>query len=128
MNTSIGILALLAALAAPCAVQAAGEFDGHWEGTGTQDNGTSWAVRLTVGAGGGAKVDYPSLGCAGRLKTLGRSPGRIDMRETLTRGHQQCVDGGKAVLQRTGDNAAVFIWFYPDGRLGATGNLVREAR
>jgi len=100
-------------------------FDGIWEGAGIQDDNSSWTIKVTI-VGDQYSIDYPSLSCGGQLVLLSSNSNEMEFKEKLTYGKSNCIDNGKTVIVKAGNNSAQFLWYYPDGRKGATGTLTRK--
>ena len=98
--------------------------EGTWEGSGVQDNNTTWTIKVTI-AQSNSSIDYPSLNCGGTLKLIDRQRERMEFRESLTYGLSNCVNGGKTVIVKVGANQAKYEWYYANGKRGATGTLTR---
>ena len=67
------------------------------------------------------QVTYPSLNCEGRWEPTETA---LTFVETIDVGRSRCVSGGTFVLT-PGDGDLSWTWYYPDGELGATGELSR---
>ncbi len=90
---------------------------GRWEGTGTQDDGTSWPMVVDITAlkrGACAKARYPTIPCAGAWMCIGESDGRTMMAvEHITEGQKACVEGGTMRLVLLPDGAIDWSWAGP---------------
>lgn len=85
MKTPI-LLLILSLLAIHTSAQSLpGWLRGSWAGTGYQtDTNTTWTMRLDVGETKAA-VSYPSLGCSGHWRLLGRDKkNQLDFEERIT--------------------------------------------
>lgn len=100
-------------------------FNGIWEGAGVQDDNSSWTIKVTI-VGQQYSIDYPSLGCGGKLSLISKQSNRIEFHEKLSYGESKCIDNGKTVLIKVGNNSAQYEWFYKNGKKGATGTLTRK--
>jgi len=96
-------------------------FNGVWQGTCGQYH-TSWAVELTI-RNHLYKIDYPSLGCGGRLTLLSSSPQKLEFQEQLEYGESNCRDNGRIKLVLLNDTTAKYLWLSPKGNPAATGTL-----
>lgn len=87
---------------------------GRWEGTGTQDDGTSWLMVVDITnlkAGTCATALYPTVPCAGTWSCLAESDGRTMMAvEHITEGRRECIDGGTMRLVLAADGALDWSW------------------
>lgn len=97
-------------------------FYGAWEGMGSQDNDSTWSIRLNIRRETFI-VEYPSLKCGGELSLLEQGEHYMSFKEKITDGRLNCVDGGTIVIQETGQDQLKYEWFYPNGKLGAVGLL-----
>jgi hypothetical protein len=87
---------------------------GAWLGTGYQtDDNTTWAMKLTVkklkNGRRAFSIDYPSLDCGGRWKSLGMSQSKATFRELLDHGQDKCSDKGLVTIERIG-RQLVFLY------------------
>ncbi len=101
------------------------EFEGTWTGTGSQDSTTFWSIKITIGPKG-YFIDYPSANCGGKLIPLHKSSKRMEFRESLTYGKTKCINHGRTVLLKTGNDQAQFQWYYTNGKKGARGTVNRQ--
>lgn len=86
---------------------------GTWSGTGYQiDNNETWTMQLKA-TGSKYAIDYPSLKCGGvwRLITMGGTVATF--RESITRGKEQCTNGGKVTIERLNDHQIDFRYTDP---------------
>lgn len=103
------------------------DFLGVWTGPVSQPGSRPYSMKMTFAENGPFLVDYPELGCGGILSVMERRPGgAVLLGEGFTYGAQKCAQGGAMLLSKTGPNAARWLWYYPDGRLGASATLVRQ--
>ncbi len=100
------------------------KFYGIWEGTGKQA-GESWTLKITL-SDKEFLVDYPSLKCGGKLEVITSYDNKALFREKITYGKSLCVDNGKTILTTTDKSEAKYKWYYPNGKLGATGILNKQ--
>ena len=98
--------------------------EGVWEGAGVQTNDSSWSIRVTIGDGK-YLVEYPSLTCKGTLSLTEKTAGYLRAVETITSGKGNCIDGGVVVLVWRQPQEVDYLWYFPDGKMGAIGVLTR---
>lgn len=116
---------------------------GVWAGEGRQWNSGDrtaepddrWLVRVTVAEDAmgtpSASIDYPELGCGGRLAYVGPNtaldaqPGDRVFREEITYGTDRCADGGTVML-RPSRNSLIFAWAMDGRPTVAAARLVRQ--
>ena len=101
------------------------EFEGVWEGDGVQENTSSWTIKVSI-LDNNYSIDYPSLRCGGELILISEGSGRMEFREQLTYGKTKCIDNGRTALIIVGRDSVRFEWYYPNGKMGATGTLNRN--
>ena len=99
------LIGLTCSTISQAAVQGQSNPVGIWKGKAYQANpagpGMSYDISLRINETGNGIIQYPSLSCIG---TLIRQPGDvIQYREQLTLGKERCVDNGKVVLEKRGD-------------------------
>lgn len=102
-----------------------GSFEGTWHGSGVQNHDTSWTIKVTI-IGNKYSIDYPSLGCGGKLTLLSSSSTKLEFKETLSYGRSNCTDNGKVGIYRIDSNSVQYRWNNSSGKTGATGTLTRE--
>lgn len=105
-------------------------FVGRWEGEGRQSsprqrwrlqiNITSESLGSTVGS-----IRYPSLRCGGELTLIKVQESTWTLREDITYG-TNCISGGSITMASTGPGRAQWLWYYPQGELGAQGEVRRQ--
>lgn len=126
----VSVAALMAVMVVVANAQGRGARpDGVWEGTGYQvDSQTTWTMRLTVRRGSYA-IEYPSLNCGGRWRSLGTSGGRRRFREVITFGLSECTDRGTVTLERLRSGQLLFLYQDPAKReFNAAAILSRKKR
>lgn len=123
MINSRTILFLLTFLIAPSFSEAklTDCLDGIWEGTGTQNNNTSWTIRFTANSGE-YSIEYPSLACGGTWSVIDDTSYITTFYEKITFGNK-CVDNGTVELYSTGSRSLKYIYFLPSGDIEAHGQL-----
>lgn len=101
------------------------DFEGTWTGKGFQyDNKNNWSIRITI-TGENYSIGYPSLNCGGQLLLKSKTENSLIFNEMLKYGQSVCIDNGITVIEKTGATSARFLWYFPDGKQGASGNLSR---
>ena len=95
---------------------------GIWQGSGIQDNGNQWTIRIHAEKEF-VVIDYPSLTCGGVLKPQKTKNMSFVFKEQLRYGIKQCLNHGDVVLIKTAHNKLRYHWFGDNGLLQATGNL-----
>ena len=63
---------------------------------------------MTIGAVDGT-IDYPSLGCGGKLTRISRDAASAQFHETISYGQSHCIDGG-TVTVRLAKGALLWVW------------------
>ncbi len=101
------------------------QFTGEWEGTGKQDNGTQWSIRINIRPTRYV-IDYPSLTCGGVLTLLKTTDTSMVFKETLTYGIAQCINHGEVVLNKVAEHKAGYHWFSSQNKMQAVGYLTRK--
>ena len=120
------VSALMVALTPLTAKAASADWmEGMWTGQGSQSDGSSWSMKLTVYGSGGPqmfKIDYPSLGCGGSWTLISAQSsgvgGTAQLTESITYGRGKCVDGGTITVGslRTYGNHVQTMAFHWTGR------------
>ncbi|MFO0571346.1 MAG: hypothetical protein U0263_37300 [Polyangiaceae bacterium] len=86
---------------------------GDWEGTGVQNDGQVWPMRVGLtGATAGVcgQVSYPSIPCAGDWICKGvAADGALEIVEHLTDGKERCIDEG-TMRVRVGEDGLEWSW------------------
>lgn len=96
---------------------------GIWHGVGLQADMASWSLEVRFDSDQVAKVHYPEVNCGGIWHYSSVSDARIIARESITYGHEFCLDGGIVWLDPLEGNLLAYRWFYPDGSLYAVAVL-----
>jgi len=99
--------------------------NGTWQGMVHQFNtNEDWDMELEV-VNQTFNVKYPMSKCGASWSVLRATKNRIDLREKITHGIQNCVTRGMVVLERK-DTLLLFKYFYPtDAILNAEGQLFK---
>jgi hypothetical protein len=102
------------------------EVEGIWEGTGKQDDGSNWPVKITINSDN-YLVEYPSLNCGGSLKLLRENDESLVFQEVLNYGFDACHNDGKTVLikAKNDHNTLRYQWYHKNGGKAAVGELKR---
>lgn len=101
---------------------------GTFSGIATQRSGSNssrnkdYPVEMTFSAAG-SSINYPSLGCSGRLIPQGFKDGRRVYRETITSGH--CDDGGSWEVEVVSENKLRVNWTQASTDYIVSATLVR---
>jgi hypothetical protein len=104
--------------------QSSSSFDGVWVGQGYQiDNNETWSIKLII-LGDDITIEYPSLGCAGRLKKSKTDQNKLYLQEKILEG-DFCIDNGKIELERLTTNELRFKWSFSDGTPGSFATLIK---
>lgn len=80
------------------------------EGSGKQNNGTSWTIRIEIQQGGSAKIAYQSIPCSGLLTVISRSRDKVIAAEEITENRSNCISGGVVEIERENDNDFSYLW------------------
>jgi hypothetical protein len=112
-----------------CASQASAQsISGTWTGSGheTHTDGKSqdYAIVMVIGAGGGS-IDYPSLGCGGRVSQRSGDATSAQYIESITRGRDHCIDGGSITVNLVNGKLA---WTWTGEGVNVTAILQRSGR
>jgi len=102
--------------------EATSNFEGTWTGTGNQDNGSSWTIKITI-TPNHYLIEYPSISCGGELTLLEETPNLMKFKEKITYGRTNCIDGGIVEITKTSEHTAKYNWLHSRGT--AVGNLNR---
>ena len=103
---------------------------GRWEGVGLQFNPQQrWSIQMdltseSVGTIVGS-IRYPSLNCGGDLVLAGVDESTWTMRENITYGGN-CLTGGTITIVLLSANRAQWLWYYPQGELGAQAEVRKQ--
>lgn len=96
-----------------------------WSGSGTQPDGQTWLMQLTL-LPDGALVLYPDVPCAGAWRLTDTGPTHLAATEHLAAGFDLCVDGLSLVAQTDSKGTMTVTWTNPDGTPSATATLQRD--
>lgn len=100
------------------------DFDGVWEGRGTQRGGSTWSIKILVFKNN-HKIEYPSLSCGGPLTLIEQTNNSIKFKEKISFGRGRCINGGMVELILTGEDTAKYFWYKRNGKKYAEGSLIR---
>ena len=134
MRSSRFYLLMVAALAAglPTTLwsESRSDFFGVWTGTVTEvvvagSHYSNYEVSISL-VPGDYSVDYPTLGCGGRLRLLEQRGRQVRFRDELGYGFDACSNGGRTELRLVGPNLGAYLWFDAEGHLRAEGVLKRR--
>jgi hypothetical protein len=134
MKTLISILACCAlGLASLTTSGWAGErsvFFGVWQGMVTQvqvagSRYTRYEVNIRI-VPGDYHLDYPGLGCGGRLELVHKEKEMVQFHEELEYGKEKCSGGGRTVLRFIRPGVTEYLWFDEQGVLKVQGLLKRQ--
>lgn len=100
------------------------QFTGEWQGSGQQDNGSQWSIRINIRPPLYV-IDYPSLTCGGKLTLIKTTDTALVFKETLTYGIAQCINHGNVVLNKAAEHKADYHWFSSRDKMQAVGRLTR---
>lgn len=111
---------------APAAVVPA-QFAGRWSGSVHQTNPVLTVTVQIVLAAGSAQgsVDYPGLGCSGRLSVASVAPGTLTVRQVIQSGRRKCEDGTITLASSAGGHLT--FTFLRSGGADPTGTLTRQS-
>lgn len=120
-----------ACLPQPLWSETQGDFFGVWTGTVTEvvtaeNRHASYEVTISL-VPGDYRVDYPTLGCGGRLHFLERHGRWMRFRDELSYGLDVC-SSGRTAFRLDGQERGVYMWFDGNGRLKAEGALTRRGQ
>jgi len=111
-------LTLAAILSTPAL---AGEgLTGQWSGSVHQPGFGDFSISMRLQGSTGGTIDYPSIGCGGKLRFLGRSGRSYTYREELDHGVDKCIDFGTVTVTPNGDSLA---WTWSGGSLSLSSTL-----
>jgi SH3 domain-containing protein len=106
-------------------------FIGRWAGYGRQFSPRQrWRLEMDINAATIGNVvgtiEYPSLRCSGELLLTSANEDRWTLRENITQGRGNCVDGGSITMEIRESGQAQWNWYDPQGTLGAQGEVYRR--
>ena len=84
-----------------------------------------YEIKIVFGPAG-YRVDYPSLGCGGKLHLVGTKGRHFHFRDELDYGKDRCSDKGYTELQMISHTKAAIQWFDAGGIFRAEGMLKRD--
>ena len=128
---NMALIGLLALWLAPLAMAAPAKgFFGVWRGTVLEvappgQEPARYSVTIEV-LPGRVLVDYPGLGCGGKLHPLRRRGDWVGFRDALDYGLERCEANGRTELYLLGQDRVGYRWFDARGRLRAEGRLQRQ--
>lgn len=96
-------------------------------GAGQREQHKRYKINIKFGPKG-YRVDYPTLGCGGKLHLLGTRGRHFRFRDELEYGKDRCSDGGYTELQMISHTLAALQWFDANGVFRAEGMLKRNAQ
>jgi hypothetical protein len=99
-------------------------FLGVWKGYGVQENGKRWTIEITIQPDN-YSIEYPSLGCGGKLSLLSTEKNKLAFREKINFGKARCVDNGEVQLVKVAKNRLSYSWYFASGTKGACGELTK---
>jgi len=102
------------------------ELDGVWTGVGQQtysSYASEWTISVKI-KNGNFKIEYPSLGCSGTWDLLSETSGSVTFFENIQIGKNQCTLNGTVELLWIEKDKLRYIYFTPDGKINAFGELV----
>lgn len=91
-----------------CLTARASDLTGTWTGTAYQNIGPTGYPAVLTFLGSGGVSDYPTLNCTGSLTEVSNANGYIFFTETITSGHDECIDG--SVTLRVTDQKLHWGW------------------
>jgi hypothetical protein len=120
----------MASLALPAWAGERSVFFGVWQGMVTQvqvagSRYTQYEVNIRI-VPGDYHLDYPGLGCGGRLELLHKEKKMVQFHEELEYGKEKCSGGGRTVLRFIRADIAEYLWFDDQGELKVQGLLKRQ--
>lgn len=131
MNRRLRGWCFVAAVCLPQSVwpEPGSDFFGVWTGTVTEvveagKRYSSYDVSLSL-VPGEYRVDYPTLGCGGRLRFMERHGRWMRFQDELGYGLESCANG-RTAFRLDGPGRGVYMWFDENGRLKAEGTLRRS--
>lgn len=104
---------------------------GVWRGEVKQPGFGTYPIVMTifnlaVGSNSG-KINYPTLQCGGALTCISIKGSEYTLRENIEFG-RNCIDRGTIQIKAKDDERLSWMWFYPNGKKGASGTLHLESR
>lgn len=84
---------------------------GTWKGEGLQIDGAKWDIVLTYNSSKKVEIDYPTLGCSGKWKSVSTEGALTIFKEKLSTGKDKCDKGVTIKLYKV-TNSEVRVDFY----------------
>jgi hypothetical protein len=86
---------------------------GTWDGVALEVHAGGetqlYSIQIHIADDGTGKIDYPTLACGGLLTPLRKSGDVQEFRESLSYGHDNCVDNGTVSLWL---KAGKLFWYW----------------
>ena len=101
-------------------------FYGNWSGYIMRSNGSSASVEVIITSTGESTIIYPSHFCGGDLLTQVKRSRRVEFRETLTYGQDNCMDKLKIVLRKIDEDQLEYQSYDHSQKERGRGTLYRE--
>ncbi|RLA72564.1 MAG: hypothetical protein DRG24_02565 [Epsilonproteobacteria bacterium] len=101
-------------------------FYGLWSGYIMRSNGSSTSVEIEITGTGESTIAYPSLFCGGDLLVQTKRTRRVEFKETLTYGQDNCTDKLQIVLRKIDDDQLEYREFDSAQKERGKGTLYRE--
>lgn len=100
-------------------------FIGTWEGFGTQSNGATWTIKVSL-TDKQYEIEYPSLKCGGKLILLDKKPSSMKFREKYLFGKRNCTEGIVNIsLDNNSNRKLKFDWYWNSGKLDSSSYIVK---
>lgn len=101
---------------------------GRWEGEGRQFTPRQqWRIQMELALVGpvAGTIRYPTLDCGGDLVLIEANESTWKLRENITYG-RNCITGGTITMVSLSASRAQWLWYSPQGELGAQGEVKKQ--
>lgn len=117
-------------LAAPARAGDGNPFVGVWYGVVTEmrvagSRYDRYEVNIEI-VPGAYSMDYPTLGCGGRMELQRKEDDMLQFQEKLEYGKELCSSGGRTILRMIQPGVTEYLWFDEQGALKVQGLLKRQ--
>lgn len=100
---------------------------GEWKGEGLQIDGAKWDIVLSYHSSKKIDINYPSLGCSGKWKTVSTEGTVTLFKEKLSTGKNKCDKGATIKLYKVTNNEVRVDFYVPKITASiATGTLKKQ--
>lgn len=103
--------------------------EGTWTGKGLQyDISEVWSIRLVFDPKNEIfTIEYPSLGCRGKLSKLSESDSEIQFKESIENGLNFCTNNGIVKLKKINNNKLEYLYYRENSSvINAKGVVIKK--